>query len=31
MYGTALASVASYEDRCTVCLFTIEEDCVKKS
>lgn len=29
MYGTALATVASFEDRCRVTLFTIEEDCVK--
>ena len=28
MYGTALATVASYEKRNKVILFTIEEDCV---
>lgn len=29
MYGTALATVASYEKKNKVILFTIEEDCVK--
>lgn len=29
MYGTALATVASFEKKNKVILFTIEEDCVK--